>query len=141
MEAAGVLAMAHAAALPLPMQSLVHACDPSRHPGLASDRFENCANIGRGIVQSNASVVSKRIGAALVRRSGLETDADRQAARALSWGMEVGNELLDELEQPGRLAGYFEDLASTGSETRAQELLMTRHGVALEPPAGWKPRY
>jgi hypothetical protein len=34
---------------------------------------------------------------------------------------------------------YFDDLMSTRSEIRAQELFLTRLGVSIEPPAGWKP--
>ena len=141
MEAAGVIAMAHAAAMPLSIQSLTHACDRARHPQLDTARFDHCAAIGRGLVQSNASVISKRIGSALVRMSGLENEADRQAQREHVWAWESASELLDERKHPGVLAGYFDDLASTGSETRAQELLMARHGVALQPPAEWQSRW
>jgi hypothetical protein len=132
-----VAAMSFAAALPLPMQNLMHACDPARHPQAPVARFENCARIGRGIVQSDSSLMSKMLGSALVRVSGFEDEADRAARRTLEWRQDAANKLLDQRDYQG----YFTDLASTRSETRAQELLLSRHGIPLAPPQRWKSGY
>jgi hypothetical protein len=136
-EASDVMAMAYAAALPLPMVSLSRACRREAHPQAAPARFEDCARIGRGISQSDSSVMMKQLGLSLVHVSGLENDADREAKRQMDWRQQAAVEAMN---RPGGAEGYFADLASTRSETRAQELLLARHGIALEPPADWQPR-
>ena len=137
-QASAVMAMGSAVALPLPMAALSRACRRADHPQLDPKRFEDCARIGRGIMASDSSVISKMMGSALVRMSGLEDDADRQARRALDWRQAVAAKAVDD-RRPGSLAAYFADLDATGSETRAQELAMSRDGFALDPPADWKP--
>jgi hypothetical protein len=136
-EASDVMAMAYAAALPLPMVSLSRACRREAHPQAAATRFEDCARIGRGIVQSDSSVMMKQLGLSLVHASGLEGDADREANRQMDWLQQA---TVETMNRRGGAEGYFADLASTRSETRAQELLLARHGIALEPPADWQPR-
>ena len=133
-EAISIAAMAHAAALPVRMQGLARACKRSNHPEVAQTRFEDCARIGRGIVDSDSSGLSKLLGSALVRVSGLQDEADRKARRALEWRQHS----MTSAGQDGSHAAYFADLASTGSEQRAQELAMARHGIPLDPPADWK---
>jgi hypothetical protein len=81
--------------------------------------------------------MTKSLGANVVRRSGLEGDADREARRSLGWLMQASGELLDEKAHPGELKAYFADLAATSSETRAMELLLARHGRPIQPPADW----
>ena len=78
--------------------------------------------------------MSKVLGSALVRVSGRQDDADRQARRALDWRQHAAGPLATGPE----LAAYFADLDSSEDETRAQELLMARHGLALEAPSDWK---
>jgi hypothetical protein len=136
--AVDVMAMAYAAALPMRWMAVTHACDRARHPQAPEARFEDCARIGRALEHSGASVVSKRIGGSLVRRSGLQDHADREAQRVLDWKLQVAGELLDEKSSPRELAAYFDDLASTRDEVRAQELLLARHGVARQPPADFQ---
>lgn len=136
-NAADIMAMAYAAALPEQFLSLRRPCDHSRPPEPSAARLRACARIGRGIMASNASILQKRLGSMLVRVSGLAGDADREARRSLDWQMQASVELLDEKLHPGELNAYFADLASTKSETRALELLLARHGRPIEPPAGW----
>jgi hypothetical protein len=133
--AEAIMAMAHAAALPFRVLTLTRACNRAENRQASAARFEACARIGRGIMRSESSAATKMIGSGLVRRSGLENDGDREAKRALDWRMQAAGDLLR--TGPGEIVGYFTDLASTGSETRAQELLMARHGVAADPPPGW----
>jgi hypothetical protein len=135
-DAVSVAAMAAAAALPLPMSALMRACNKSLHPEASAARFEDCARIGRGILASESSVMSKMIACALVRVTGLETEADRQAHIALQWRQHAVTDAL--YARSDETAAYFNDLASTGSEIRAQELVMTRRGIPIEPPDSWK---
>lgn len=134
-NAGSIMAMAYAATLPFQAISLIRACRRAQDPQGSEARFEACARIGRGIVRSESSVMTKMIGLRLVANSGLENDSDREARRAMDWRQHAAGKLLN--SRTDELAGYFADLASTGSETRAQELLMARHGVAAEPPSGW----
>jgi hypothetical protein len=136
-NATNIMAMAYAAALPVQFTSLSRACDQSRLPKPSTARLEACAHIGRGIMASEGSVMTKRLGAMLVRVSGLQGDADRAARRSLDWLLQASWELLDEGTHPGELNAYFADLAATSSETRAIELLLARHGRPIEPPADW----
>jgi len=134
-DAEGIMAMAYAATLPLPLNSLTRACRREAHPDLAPARFENCARIGRAILDSNSSMILKTIATAVVRVSGQQNDADREAKRVLYWRQQAAVEAMN---RPHGAEGYFADLVSTGSETRAQDLLLTRQGVALTPPKEWK---
>jgi hypothetical protein len=135
-EAASVAAMAVAAALPMPIGELMRACNKSSHPEASAARLADCARIGRGILASESSVISKVIACGLVRGTGLETEADRQVDIALQWRQ---RSVIDALRVPSaETAAYFADLASTGSEVKAQELLMARRGIPIDPPAGWK---
>ena len=140
-NASEIMAMAYAAALPLKIAPILRACKRAQHPDAPAARFEDCARIGRGILNSESSVLSKRVGGSLVRASGLEGDADREARRALDWLLQASMELLDEKKHPGELKAYFADLASTSSETRAMELLRARHGVPIQPPADWASKW
>jgi hypothetical protein len=135
-DAISVMAMAAAAALPLPMSTLMRACNRSSHPEASATRFEDCARIGRDIVASESSMMSKMIGTGLVRVTGLETEVDRQAKIALEWRQHAATDALYARSEETVL--YFNDLASTGSEVRAQELAMARRGVPIDPPASWK---
>jgi hypothetical protein len=136
-NAADIMAMAYAAALPVQFLTLSRACDHSRLPKPSAARLEACARIGRRIVASDSSVMSKRLGSMLVRVSGLQGDVDREMRRSIDWRLLASTELLDEKAHPGELKHYFTDLAATSSETRAMELLMARHGRPIEPPAHW----
>jgi hypothetical protein len=136
--AAGIMAMAYAAALPMSLRTLSRACKREKHPRVAAERFENCARIGRGLLRSESSVFSKRFGSGLVRNSGLEDAADREARRSLDWQLEASTELLRDASMSAEGPSYFNDLAATGSETRAQELLLARHGLPLQAPANWQ---
>jgi hypothetical protein len=136
-NATDIMAMAYAAAFPVRFLSLSRACDHARLPKPSAPRLEACARIGRGIMSSDVSLMTKSLGSMLVRRSGLQDDADREARRSIDWLLQASGELLDEKTHPGELKAYFADLAATSSETRAMELLMARHGRPIEPPAGW----
>jgi hypothetical protein len=133
--ASDVMAMAYAAALPLPLTGLSRSCKRESHPQLAPARFEDCARIGRAIVHSDSSVMMKMLGMSIVHVSGLEDDSDRQARRALAWRQQSS---VAAMNRPSGAKGYFADLASTRSEVRAQELLMARSGIAPEPPPEWQ---
>jgi hypothetical protein len=133
--ASSVAAMGPAAALPLPMQMLTRACNHSLHPEAAPPRFENCARIGRAIIASDSSANSKMIATVVVRVTGLETEKDRRARIALEWRQ---NRLFNADSAAAGYAEYFADLASTGSEIRAQELAIARRGDPIDPPLDWK---
>jgi hypothetical protein len=136
-NAADISARAYAAAFPVRFASLSRACDQAVPPKPSTRRLQDCARIGRAIMASDVSVMTKSLGANVVRRSGLEGDADREARRSLGWLMQASGELLDEKAHPGELKAYFADLAATSSETRAMELLLARHGRPIQPPADW----
>lgn len=136
-----VQATAYAALLPLngSTTELVRACDRGRNSGASDQHWLDCARAGRLMYRTGTSDVSQRIGFVLVRNSGLETPEDRQARRRDDWRMSAFIGLAESLEHdPAEWRQYFRDLDSTGNEARAQELLLTRRGIALEPAAGWK---
>jgi hypothetical protein len=136
-EANSIMAMAYAAAVPQAVQALTHACRPQSHPQADPARFENCARIGRNMVKSDSSVLTKHMGFAVVRSSGQQNDTDRELRRVLDWRQQAAVEAMN---RPHGGEGYFDDLAATGSESRAQELLLARAGIALDPPKDWKGR-
>jgi hypothetical protein len=131
----------YAALLPLggAIQSLVHACDRGRHPQASASRFEDCVRVGRLMSTSGTSMISVAIGHALARRSGMQTPADREAERKFRWMQVAYVDRAGQFESSEvEMRQYFADLVATGSETRAQELMLARHGVPLQPPADWK---
>jgi hypothetical protein len=141
-QAMKVSAIAYAAAMVMPgMQTLLKLCRRSEQGQAPARRFELCAEAGRGMMRSGTSYISQSMGFALVRVSGLATADDKQLKRRLSWRMQGPENVSQFLDQPREFDLYFEDLLSTGSESRAVELLMQRHGIALEPPPDWKSPY
>src|SRR4029078_12393248 len=111
-EVIGIMTMAYAAALPMQLGSITRAWRRELHPQSAPARFENCARIGRNILQSNSSMLMKTIATSVVHASGLENDADREAKRVLAWRQQAA---VDAINRPQGADGYFADLPSTGS--------------------------
>jgi hypothetical protein len=136
-EVIGIMSMAYAAAVPMQLGSISRACRRELHPDSAPERFENCARIGRNVMNSDSSVLMKTIASGWLRVSGMQNDADRETRRVFDWRRQAS---VDAMNRPHVAEGYFDDLASTGSESRAQELLLTRAGIPLDPPEDWKGR-
>jgi hypothetical protein len=135
------VATSYAAMLPLggAIQSLVHACDRARYPKASARRFEDCARVGRLMSRSGTSMITVAIGHALMRRSGMQTQADREAERNFRWTQSAYIDRVGQFEgSAAEMRQYFADLVATGSETRAQELLLARHGIPLQAPSDWK---
>jgi hypothetical protein len=137
------MATANAAAIAIGagLQNLVHACDRTRYPDASPQRFEDCARAGRMMARTGTSMISEAIGHALVRRAGMQSDADREAERAFKWRRE---RLVDGYPRSEADAAewrlYFSDLVATKRESRAQELMLARLGIPLQPPADWQPK-
>jgi hypothetical protein len=117
---------------------IVKTCRRSEHAHASARRFELCAEIGRKFMQRGATLLTELIGFALVRAAGLVTPTDEATIRKVHWRQHAHSELSDTSESPEEFHRYFGDLLATGNESRAIELMMQRHGVALEPPSGWQ---
>jgi hypothetical protein len=138
-EAGAIAAMARAAALSLaPIVPVLRACRRSDHPDAPAQRFEDCARIGRGVMASRSSVLVKMAASSIVRVSGLENDADREARRRMEWRQASAGQAIDERVHRDAVRQYFSDLDSTGDEAHAQELAMARYGIAMDPPLDWR---
>jgi hypothetical protein len=133
-----VAAIARAAAMPSSAQAM-RACDRDNNPQAAATRFDNCGRIGRLMQADGLTVMARRLGAGYLRRSRTIAATDLAAVRELDWRLRQSFPLVRQFESdPVALQRYFADLASTGSEIAAQELLLHRAGIALAPPPEWK---
>jgi hypothetical protein len=115
------------------------SCSRKRQPDLPQARLETCARIGRKIMQTGTTLMMFGSGIGVVNSTGLATAEDLERVRRHRWMTEQ----LGHTTGPGASGRefnlYFDDLLSTRSEIRAQELLLQRQGLTLDPPAGWKP--
>lgn len=134
-----VSAIARAAAMVGPAwQPVMKACRHKEQAQAPARRFELCAQAGRVIMRNGTSLITESLGYALVRNSGLVTADDRLARRRSQWRQQSMIELGQTFDRAPELDLYFQDLLSTGVESRAMELAMQRHGVSIEPPAAWQ---
>jgi hypothetical protein len=115
------------------------ACNHRRQPDLSPARLETCARLGGKIMQSGTTDMLLGTGVGVVTTSGLATSADLELVRRYRWMMEQLAQSGGPSASAKEFDAYFDDLMSTRSEIRAQELFLTRLGVSIEPPAGWKP--
>lgn len=113
--------------------SSVHTACKKSETGDTS-RKNDCAAIGRLMLNSGRTAVSALIGAAVLREVGPLDPSDQQRARRIYWWHEVQLSALVDGASPDT---YFEDFVSTGDEIEALRLAATRIGKA-EPPAEWK---
>ena len=135
--------MAFAAAVATPAyQSLLKACSREKHPDDSPLRFRDCAQVGRLMLTQSTSLLSSRIGRAVLRVSGHATAVDIANARAADWQYEHWQTLV-----LGRTDYDVSDLKATavdwldtGDETQVMRRRLQRAGIPLTPPADWQPR-
>jgi hypothetical protein len=117
-------------------------CNRKRQPDLSEARLQTCARLGRKIMQAGTTdMMVGTAGVAVVKSTGLATPGDLEAVRRYRWLTEQMGNSGGPTISAGEFNAYVDDLLSTRSEIRAQELFLTRLGVPVEPPAGWKPAY
>jgi hypothetical protein len=134
-EAAGVLAMAQAAAVALPAyQKLLSFCRDAEGQTRA-----DCLALGRHLEQTSTVLLEQGVGLALVERLGNETDAARvrERRRENRW-LQTALTNFDEQLDDGQTGQYFDIFASEG-EFAAIRYAAQATGRSLEPPADWQP--
>jgi len=109
-------------------------------PQLPEARFALCARLGRKIMHLANSTIEQKLGYSLIKTAGVTPTAEDEAFyRRLQWRERAASGYFEPSQNPGEFRAYFADLLSTNDEGRAQELVLARHGIPLEPPKGWKP--
>lgn len=134
-----VSAIAVTAAMSISSMQATLACSVERHPSASAARLDDCARIGRLMMRAGTTLMARRMGHAVLRMSGRATAEDAAVAHGLDWMTERAVEQWQGLDtDPKAFEAYLADLQQSGSEIRAMELLLTRAGIALEPPVGWQ---
>jgi hypothetical protein len=102
--------------------------------------LEDCRRIGQTIAAEADSVIARALGLGLQGAAGADSEQYLAARRSHEWRLQQFSALDARMEaEPALLTAYYRDVLDTNSEVRAQELLLARAGIALEPPADWKP--
>ena len=138
MQFAMANALASAVALPA-YADLVDACEIDETSGRHAWRAQDCAAVGRLFAAKGDTLISNRIGFALLRASHTWTGRDVANARTLDWlayqeslaGWAAGAEAED--RNNARIVNWI----VSGSELGSFRYDLAAHGVALTPPAGW----
>lgn len=136
-QAALVMAVSYVSAMPMPgLRDQTQACKATAEP-LADDRRAACLAAGRLMLNESSTLISMRIGMALLRLAGAE-DIDEITRNAEYLSQEYAVLSSSAMEDPAEFARYQADWLQTGSELQAARNLLTRAGVPLLPPADWK---
>jgi hypothetical protein len=130
-----VAGVASSAAMTWEWFEITRACKAELHPQLPAHHFELCAQFGRKLMQSDSALITRSIGFAVIKVSGLATAQDLEAKRVMDWQQYA---LVRSPGSPAEDRRFIEDVLSTRSEGRALELMLARQGLAQIPPADWK---
>lgn len=136
-SASVLLGFARSAAMAAGSMGAMRACDVEQNPGASEARFADCARVGRLMRDAGTTMMGRQLGMAFLRVSGSVTPADEAANRIAAWKVQQFIGQSRSLSDPRTVLAYYADLKATGNELRAQELLLGRAGIAIEPPAGW----
>lgn len=143
-ERAAVHAFGIRAALSAPaFQHVVNAC---KEPALSSSpqRAVDCLHVAKVMAQASDTLLSQRIGLAILRNSAsTETDKAMSARlqRRHQWlWHNSANVLWDEADEREQVAQLLEVMRAPGVENELQltEALMRKRGIPLLPPQDWK---
>jgi hypothetical protein len=114
-------------------------CRKSELAQLPAARFENCAKIGRKMMRAGNSGMMQGVGYRYVSLAELSTPEDEAVRRTQLWRADRFLDHAEDMQSAEGFAAFYGDLVSTNSGETAQNRLLQRAGVALEPPADWKP--
>ena len=129
-----------AASLPQPgLRAVAEACqDSANDAGLAAD----CIALAQKIADSG-SLITRSYGVKLLidlLPAGAQQDAAKARARTLAWQTQRIGEFGGRLADDSRLTRvYLDALGLRGQEIDAVQAVLRNQGVAVEPPADWKP--
>ena len=131
------MAIARAAALVLPNYVIpIQACKSVDQP-LATDRREACIAAGRLMLNESSTLISMRIGAALLRLAGAE-DADEINRNTEYFVQEYTLLSSTALEDPEEIARFQADWLQTHNELTVAKNMLARAGIPILPPANWE---
>ncbi len=136
------MAMAASAAIAIPRyHPLVDACTREKMPTVAAVRSNDCAMIGRLMMNHGNDQLTRLIGRPVLRGSGQYTKGDLIAARDFMWLTEQRYKLS---AAHAKDQDWFKDdmpvWLATWDEMAVTRSELQRAGIALSPPADWQPR-
>lgn len=133
-----VYAMSAAAAAGLPAyQHLVNVCRVDSASAKNTKRSNACAAIGRTMVEHGDTLITNRIGHALLRVSHTYTDADLAALRVFDWVYSKAARSMTDDHSAESILAYQADWIDSNSETEAIRRRLARNGIPTTPPDGW----
>jgi hypothetical protein len=118
-------------------QDLMEACNIDRLPTMPDARREECAGIGRTMLEQGRTAQVRMFGMGVLRRSGTASPADQAMHRREQWQKGAVWRTFGTRIDPAEEGRYLRDLAATGDEIDARSRQMLRLGIPMEPPAGW----
>jgi hypothetical protein len=126
-----------------PYQHVVQLCDRKTELQAPPQRFVACAAIGRLMLASNTQV-SRMVGRAVLRKSGLATADDAARGRIVAWQFDHMMAGLPGVSDDdpmgfGQVRVEMDDWQSEGNEIAVLERQLRRAKIPLEPPADWQP--
>ena len=115
--------------------SATQGCKATGQP-LADDRRDACIAAGRLMLNEAKTLISMRIGAALIRLA--DADDVIEVTRAADYFMKEASDLSASVQfDPVEVERFQTDWEQTGSEIQAIKNRMTRAGIPLLPPSDW----
>ncbi len=133
-----VMAISYASAMSMANYATpTRACKSTGQP-LAEDRRAACLAAGRLMLNESTTLISMRIGAALLRLAGAE-DTDEITRNAEYFIQEYAVLSNSAFEDAAEFERYQADWLQTRDELQVAKNLLTRAGIPLSPPADWKP--
>lgn len=119
-------------------QELATACRLASAGDEHAFRASDCAAVGRLMAAHGDSILSNRIGFALLRLSHTATPEDAAAAREQAWiYTQHGRRSADDAVDDDYVLSHLKDWIATSSEIDAARRALTRAGVEVQPPQDW----
>jgi hypothetical protein len=133
-----VFAMSAAAVAGLPSyQYLVNVCRVDPASAKNAVRSDACAAIGRTMIEHGDTLITNRMGHALLRVSRTFTDADLAAVRNFDWIYSKAARLMTDDRSTESIFAYQADWIDSNSETQAMRRRLVRNGIPTTPPDDW----
>jgi hypothetical protein len=134
---AGALAQAAATAMPN-HSALITVCRTDKANTQNWSRNAYCADIGHLMSTSASTLLSRKMGFAVLRLSGNVSEDDVQRARDLDWLWQQETTIVNgEMISPSHFAAQANDWRASGDEIEVLKRELTRAGIPLTPSPGW----
>jgi hypothetical protein len=137
------MAIALSAAFAVPAyQPLTRACDASAKPAPGDARKADCVTVGRLLLSQGSTIITQRMGAAILRKVGQFGSEDQRQLREIDWIMAQYNTMSSSQPDKGddvasQLKEWTLDHKVGDREIDSWKRRLARHGLANTPPADW----